>query len=134
MLYQRSHPFTRCLLDTSPETHRVSSLYWEHLIVNKAVLVCKMLEGALHINQTNIRRLNKLDKLELAHRYWRSIKLSNNPSGKKVTLLASSPLYKHRLFKVILFNNWFILISYDLFFFTVAYCSEKQAVLIIFCC
>ena len=92
MLYERSLPFTSCLLDTSPETHRVLSLYWEHLIVNKAVLVCKMLEGALHINQTNIRRLNRLDKLELAHRYRRSIKLSNNPSGKKVTLLASSPL------------------------------------------
>ena len=92
MLYERSLPFTSCLLDTSPETHRVLSLYWEHLIVNKTVLVCKMLEGALHINQTNIRRLNKLDKLELAHRYRRSIKLSNNPSGKKATLLASSPL------------------------------------------
>ena len=92
MLYQRSPPFTRCLLDTSPETHRISSLYWEHLVVNKAVLVCKMSEGALHINQTNIRRLNKLDKLELAHRSCRSIKLSNNPSGKKATLLAPSPL------------------------------------------
>ena len=34
MLCQRSLPFTRCLLDTSPETHRVSSLYWEHFIVN----------------------------------------------------------------------------------------------------
>ena len=61
MLYERSLPFTSCLLDTSPETHRVSSLYWKHLIVNKAVLVCKMLEGALPINQTNIRRFNKLD-------------------------------------------------------------------------
>ena len=90
MLYQRSLPFTRCLLDTSPETHRVSSLYWEHLIVNKTVRVCKMLEGALHINQINIRRLNKLDILELAHRFCRLLKLSNNPSGKKATLLASS--------------------------------------------
>ena len=31
----------------------ISSLYWEHFIVNKTVLVCKMLEGALHIKQTN---------------------------------------------------------------------------------
>ena len=77
---------------TAKAGHRISSIYWEHLTVNKTVLVCKMLEGALHINQTNIRRLNKLDKLELAHRSCRSIKLSNNPSGKKATLLASSPL------------------------------------------
>ena len=80
------------------------------------VLVCKTLEGTLRIKQTNVRRLNKLNKLELAHRSCRSIKLSNNPSGKKVTLLASSFLWKHRLIKVILMNNWSILISYELIF------------------
>ena len=78
-----------------------------------------------NIKQTNIRRLNKLDKLELAHRSCRWIKLSNNPSGKKTTPLATSSLLKHWPFKLILFNNWFILISYHLFFFTVAYSSKK---------
>ena len=90
MLYQRSLPFTRCLLDTLQETDRISSLYWEHLIVNKTVLVRKMSEGAIHINQTNIRGLNKLDKLELAHIYCTLLKLSNKPSGKKATLSATS--------------------------------------------
>ena len=80
-----------------------------------------MLEGALHIKQTNIRRLNKLDKLELAHRSCRLIKLSNNPSGKKTTPLATSSLLKHWPFKLILFNNWFILISYQLFFLNSTY-------------
>ena len=31
MLFQRSLPFTRCLLDTSPETDRISSFFGEHL-------------------------------------------------------------------------------------------------------
>ena len=30
MLFQRPLPFTRCLLDTSPETDRISSFFWEH--------------------------------------------------------------------------------------------------------
>ena len=45
MLYQRSLPFTRCLLDTSPETDRISSLYWEHLIVNKTFLCVQNIRG-----------------------------------------------------------------------------------------
>ena len=86
-----------------------------------------------NIKQTNIRRLNKLDKLELAHRSCRLIKLSNNPSGKKTTPLATSSLLKHWPFKLILFNNWFILISYHLFFLRLLIPLKKQPALIIFC-
>ena len=52
----------------------------------------------------------------LTHSLSRLIKLSNNPSGKNVKLLASSSLFKHRIIKFILFNYWSIQISYELMF------------------
>ena len=48
--------------------------------------------------------LDNLNKLVLTHSLHKLIKLSNNPSGKKVILLASSSLYTHRLNKFILLH------------------------------
>ena len=50
--------------------------------------------------------LDKLNKLVLTHSEKRLIKLSNNPSGKKVILLASRSLYTHRLNKFILLHKF----------------------------
>ena len=69
--------------------------------------------------------LNKLDKLVLTHSLSRLIKLSNNPSGKNVKLLASSSLLKHRIIKFILFNYWSIQISYELMFLRLVIARER---------
>ena len=106
-------------LSNNPSSKNVtllaSSSLQKHQLI-KVILFHKFEPQCFHYNLSKadawllqrepLNLLENLDKHVLTHSPARLITLSNNPSSKNVTLLASSSLQKHQLIKVILFHKF----------------------------